>query len=102
MGFLMLFTHPLIDRWPLDLVGGVPHGNDSAQRGCASRNPETAAALPPVVDAAEPVLHFDGTGTSSAGLERNRGRDLERVSLVGRSTLEFTKILKPDVNLLFR
>jgi hypothetical protein len=41
-------------------------------------------------------------GDSRAGLERNRGRDLECVSLEGRPALEFTKILKPDVHLLLR
>lgn len=58
----MLFSHPLIECWPrlaAFLVGTI------LCSGCASRNPETAAALPPAVAAAEPVLLFDGTGTSS-------------------------------------
>ena len=54
-------------------------------------------------------VHFKGVfeeRTSSyrtpLGLERNRSGDLERVSLEGRSALEFTKILKPDGHPLLR
>jgi hypothetical protein len=51
-----------------------------------------------------PPLRTDAESPSDsgAGLERNRGRDLECVSLEGRSALEFTKILKPDAHLLLR
>jgi hypothetical protein len=61
----MLFSHPLIDYWPrLILLAAFLLGTILLS-GCASRNPETAAALPPAIEAAEPVLLFDGTGTSS-------------------------------------
>jgi hypothetical protein len=39
---------------------------------------------------------------NSSGLERDRGGDLECVSLEGRSALEFMKILNTDADLLLR
>jgi hypothetical protein len=64
-GFFMLFRHPLIDCSPrLILLAAFLIGTILLS-GCGSRNSEAAAALPPVVDAAEPVLLFNGTGTSS-------------------------------------
>jgi len=41
-------------------------------------------------------------GSGKIGLERNRGGDLECVSLVGRSALEFMKILNTNAHLLLR
>ena len=37
---------------------------------------------------------------NTSGLERNRGGDLECISLEGRSALEFVKILKTETHLL--
>ena len=61
----MLFSHPLIDCWPHLILSAAFLLGTILLSGCASRNPETAAALPPAIEAAEPVLLFDGTGTSS-------------------------------------
>jgi hypothetical protein len=61
----MLFGHSLIDCRPRLILLAAFLVGTILLSGCASRNPETDAALPPVVDAAEPVLLFDGTGTSS-------------------------------------
>jgi hypothetical protein len=63
----MLLSHPLIDCWPRVVLLAPLLIGTILLSGCASRNPGTTAAatLPPAVDAAEPVLLFDGTGTSS-------------------------------------
>jgi hypothetical protein len=61
----MLFSHPLIDSWPRLILSAAFLIGTILLSECASRDPQTATALPPVVDAAEPVLLFNGTGTSS-------------------------------------